>query len=107
MAAITGKLYDQKEDCTKILAHGYLSLPQFDDPHRVHQLHDGISRVYLEPAFGKIGIVWLFMVIVLEQFAHHQEIEWQSIFAVIVVIVVRIAVFVPTPIHDGAVYRSH
>ncbi len=73
----------------------------------MHQLHNGISGVKLEQTFGKIGVVWLFVMIILEQFTHHQEIKRQRIFAVVVVVKIGVAVLVAAPVYDSTVYRAH
>ena len=73
----------------------------------MHQFHNGIGRVNLEPALGKISIVGFLMMIVLEQLAHHQEIKRQGVFAVVVILKIGIAVFVPAPVYYCPMYRAH
>lgn len=47
------------------------------------------------------------MVVVLKQLAQQQQVERQGVAGVVVVVVVLIAVFVPAPVHDGAMQRPH
>ncbi len=45
--------------------------------------------------------------VVLHQFAHHQEVDGQAVFAVVVVVEAGVTVFMTTPVYDRAVYRAH
>lgn len=47
------------------------------------------------------------MMIVLEQFAHHQKVQGEAVLAMIVVVVIGIAVFMPAPVNEGAMDRAH
>ena len=82
-------------------------LPQPYDPQKVHHLNDRIRRVELKPPISKIDAVGAFMVIILKQFSHHQEIQWKAALAMVVIIVIRIAVFMSAPVHNSTMNRAH
>lgn len=84
-----------------------LCFSEFDDPHYMQQFHYRVGGVEFEPAFRKIRIVGFFMVVVLKKLAQHQEIEWEGVFAMIVVVKIGIAVLVPAPVYNGAMDRTH
>jgi len=65
------------------------------------------GRVQLEPLFSKIGVIGAFVMIVLEQLSHHQQVERQAILAVIIVVIIGIAIFVSAPIDGRPVDRPH
>jgi len=44
-------------------------LSQFDNAHPMHQFHNGINRIYLEPFCSKVGFVRVFVMIVLKYYA--------------------------------------
>ena len=84
-----------------------LDLPQFNNLKPVQQPHHRVSRIKFEPSLGKIGIIGAFVMIVLEQLAHHKEIEGQGVLAMVVIIIVGVAVFVTAPVNNGPMNGSH
>ena len=74
---------------------------------RIQQPDQRPGRVHLEPFFCKIGSVGTLVVIVLEELAHHQEIEREGVLTMIVVVEIGVAVFMTAPIDDGAMNGPH
>src|SRR5579859_2658122 len=79
----------QRTRCIASLRH----LPQFNDLQSVHRPDDQVGWIKFKPSLGKVRIIWFLMMIVLEQFAHHQEIKRQCIFAMVIVVEIGITVF--------------
>jgi len=50
---------------------------EMNDPEPTEQLNDEIRRIDFEYSYCKISAAWIFMVIILKQFAECKEIEWQ------------------------------
>lgn len=49
----------------------------------------------------------MLVVVVLEQLAEHEKVEWRGVFGMVVVVVVLVAVFVAAPVDDGTMKRAH
>ena len=73
----------------------------------MHQPHHRVNRVDLEPAAAKIGTVGVLVMIILEQFAQHQEVERSGVFGLVLIIKVGITVLMATPVYNSAVDRAH
>lgn len=84
-----------------------LGSAQLNHTSPVHDPQYRVNRVELPPFLSKIWAVRVLVVVVLEQFAEHQKVEWQSVFGVVVIVVIGVAVFVAAPVDDGTVYRPH
>ncbi len=86
---------------------GLARTQELDDAHEVQQTHDLIRRIDLEGALGEVGAAAVGVMVVLEQLSHRHHIHRQRIARVVVRVEVAVAVFMPAPIHDGTVQRSH
>ena len=75
--------------------------------HPMHQFNNGVGWVKLEPALGKVYTIRLFVMIVLEKLAHHEEIKRQHIFAVVAVIEIGVAILVAAPVYNSPMQRPH
>jgi len=73
----------------------------------MHQFHNRVNRVDLEPAFAKIGTVGMVVMVILEQFPQHQKIKRRSILGFVFVVKIGVTVLVPAPIDDSAMNRPH
>jgi len=73
----------------------------------VHDLHHRVDRVDLEPAFGEVGTVGMFVVVILEQLAQHQKVEGRCVFGFVLIIEITVAVFMTAPVDDRAMDRAH
>ena len=81
--------------------------PEPDDPQRMHRPHKRPGRIYLIPFLGEIGIIRYFMMIVLEQFPHHEEVKRKTVLAMILIVEIGITIFVPAPVDDSAMDGTH
>lgn len=78
-----------------------------NNPNPVQQQYKRVSGVELIPFLGKIYTVGAFVVIVLHQLAHQKNVNRYAVFAMVVVVVIAVAIFMAAPVYNGAMYRPH
>ena len=81
--------------------------PEANDTERMEEPNDRIGRVELEPFPGEVGIVRAFVVVVLEKFSHHQEVQREAILAMVVVVEIGIAIFMTAPVDNCSMNGAH
>lgn len=89
------------------IPYAFSSSPQLNNPRPVHQLQNRIYRVNFPPFLCKIGAVRMLMMVVLEQFTEHEEVERRSVLGMVVIVIVLVAVLVAAPVDDGTVEWAH
>jgi hypothetical protein len=81
--------------------------PQPYDVDRVQETDDLPGRVEFKPFPGEVGVIGTFVMIVLEKLAHHQKVHGQTVFAMVMIVEIGVAVFMSAPVDDGAVDGPH
>ena len=64
-------------------------------------------KIKLIPLAGEVGVVFVFVVIVLKQFAHQQYTPGCCVFTVVFNIVIAVTHFMTEPVYHGTLYRTN
>lgn len=73
----------------------------------MEEFDNRVSWVKFIPFHREIRTVGQLVVVVLEQFSQHQDIQKQGVLGLVIVVKVGIAILVPTPVDNGAMNRAH
>jgi len=73
----------------------------------MHHFNNRVRRVELKPPLREVYVVRFLVMIVLEKLSHHKKIQRQHVFAMIAVVEIGITIFVPAPVYDCTLDRTH
>ena len=73
----------------------------------MHEPQKRVHGIKLPTFYCEIRAVWMLVVVILEQFTHQEQIEWEGIARVVAIVVILVAIFMAAPVDDCTVNRAH
>ena len=77
------------------------------DPQLAEYPNDGIAKVELIPASGKVESAGILMVVILKGLAHEKDIPKKRVTRLVTRVIVPVSILVSTPVHKSSMYWAH